>query len=160
MWCYNLENITLICLFKDENCELKQNGSDLSARVDRIGLKSFPRTSSIQKTWLGINLWKKLFLQSYTVYITYVVFKRSHFTSAYNVNENEIGPWALVQSNHGEPNLLLNTPRVVTQTKFTLLFLKTAECCLKHFVTYHRVFSSMLAKENRGPRGMKTILRC
>ena len=126
----------------------KTNGSDLSARVDRIGLKSFPRTSSIQKTWLGINLWKKLFLQSYTVYITYVVFKRSHFTSAYNVNENEIGPWALVQSNQ----------RVVTQTKFTLLFLKTADCCVKHFVTYHSVFSSMLPKEKGAPRGMKTIL--
>lgn len=92
--------------------------------------------------------------------MTYVVFQRSHFTNAYNVTENETGPWALVQSNHGEPNLLLNTPRVVTQTKFTLLFLKTAECCLKHFVTYHSVFSSMFAKENRGPRGMKTILRC
>ena len=92
--------------------------------------------------------------------MTYVVFQRSHFTSAYNVTENETGHWALVQSNHGELNLLLNTPRVVTQTKFTLLFLKTAECCLKHFVTYHSVFSSMFAKENRGPRGMKTILRC
>ena len=42
-------------------------------------------------------------------------------------------PWALVQSNHGEPNLLLNTPRVVTQIKFILLFLKTAGVLFETF---------------------------
>ena len=36
------------------------------------------------------------------------------------------------------------------------LLLQTAEYCLKYFVTYNSVFSSMLPKENRGPRGMQS----